>query len=146
MLTDDLKVLLGSTFVLYTKIHGFHFNVEGNDFPQYHEFLGDFYSEVHGTIDKIGEYIRILDSYTPGSLHRMIELSIIKEQVKIPRAMLMFDELAQDCVIMSELVKNIFDIATHNREQAIANFLADLQDLYGKKAWMIRSILKTARA
>lgn len=146
MLTDDLKTLLGSTFVLYTKIHGFHFNVEGNDFPQYHEFFGTFYEEVYGTIDRIGEYIRILGSYSPNSLSRMIELSVIPEQTKIPKTTLMFTELLEDSNKMTELVKQIFDVATSAREQSIANYMADLQDLYSKKAWMLRSILKPTRA
>ena len=73
MLADNLKVLLGSTFAFYVKIHGFHFNIEGDNFPQYHEFLGDFYTEVYGSIDPIGEYIRTLDSYAPGSLTRYAE-------------------------------------------------------------------------
>jgi len=47
---------------------------------------------------------------------------------------------------MVELVKTIFDVATETREQGIANYMADLQDLYSKKVWMLRSILKTARA
>jgi starvation-inducible DNA-binding protein len=146
MLVDNLKTLLGSTFVLYTKIHGFHFNVEGSDFPQYHEFLGSFYSEVYESIDTVGEHIRSLDSYTPGNLSRMLELSILQEQHKIPRAALMFEELLSDSSSMVELVKTIFDVATENREQGIANYMADLQDLYSKKVWMLRSILKTARA
>ena len=61
MLAEQLKILLGSTFVYYTKIHGFHFNVEGDNFPQYHEFLNTFYAETYATIDTIGEYIRSLD-------------------------------------------------------------------------------------
>ena len=43
MLADQLKVLLGSTFVVYTKTHGFHWNIEGPDFPQYHKFLKKMY-------------------------------------------------------------------------------------------------------
>ena len=146
MLVDNLKTLLGSTFVLYTKIHGMHFNVEGPDFPQYHEFLGDLYGEVYETIDTIGEYIRILDSYSPGSLSRMLELSIIEEQLKIPRAQLMFTELIGDFTKMIDLTKTIFDTASEEREQGISNYMADLQDMYSKKRWMIRSILKVERA
>jgi starvation-inducible DNA-binding protein len=145
MLSDNLKILLGSTFVEYTKIHGFHFNIEGSDFPQYHEFLNTFYSEVFETIDTIGEYIRTLGSYTPGGVSRMTELSIIQDQLKVPRAELMFAELLQDTEIIIELVKTIFNEASHAQEQGIANFMAELQDLYGKKAWMIRSILKRER-
>jgi starvation-inducible DNA-binding protein len=146
MLSDDLKVLLGSTFVLYTKIHTFHFNVEGPSFPQYHKFLKSFYEDTYETIDTIGEYIRSLDSYTPVNLARMLELSIIEEQTKIPRAELMFAELLTNTEQMIELVKQIFDVATEMKEQGISNFMADLQDLYSKKRWMISSILKKERA
>ena len=145
MLVDNLKVLLGSTFVEYTKIHGFHFNVEGSDFPQYHDFLNEYYGEVYATIDTIGEYIRVLDSYTPGGLMRMAELSVIQDQPKVPRAELMFSELLQDTEIMINLVEQIFNEAAEARQQGISNYMATLQDLYSKRRWMIRSILKRER-
>lgn len=146
MLTDDLKVLLGSTFVLYTKIHGFHFNVEGSQFLQYHEFLNIYYTEVYETIDKVGEYIRAQEAYAPGSLARMMELSVIHDQPKIPRATLMLEELLEDSAMMIGLVQRIFAIATEQNEQSIANYMAELQDLYAKKQWMLKSILKLDRA
>jgi len=145
MLSDNLKVLLGSTFVLYTKTHGFHWNIEGSNFPQYHKFLNKMYDEIYETIDTIAEYIRTLDSYSPGSLGRMLELSIIEEQYKIPRAELMLEELLIDCEKMIKLVTELFDVATQEKAQGIANYLAELQDLYSKKAWMIRATLKKSR-
>jgi starvation-inducible DNA-binding protein len=145
MLVENLKVLLGSTFVLYTKTHGFHWNIEGSNFPQYHKFLNKMYDEIYGTIDTIAEYIRTLGSYSPGSLGRMLELSLIEEQYKIPRAELMLEELLVDCEKMIKLVTELFDIATQEKAQGIANYLAELQDLYSKKAWMIRATLKKAR-
>jgi starvation-inducible DNA-binding protein len=145
MLVDNLKVLLGSTFMEYTKIHGFHFNVEGRDFPQYHKFLKKYYEEVYATIDPIGEYIRTLDSYTPGCVSRMMELSAIQDQPKIPRAELMFAELLQDSEIMINLAEQIFNEAADARQQGISNYMATLQDLYGAKRWMINSILKRDR-
>jgi starvation-inducible DNA-binding protein len=119
--------------------------VEGRDFPQYHAFYDVFYNEVSDTLDKIAEYIRILDHYTPGSLQRYSELTIIQDQTKIPRAELMFQETLADTEKMIELVITMFDVATNERQQGIANFMAELQDLYGKKAWMVRSILKVER-
>jgi len=145
MLDAQLKSLLGSTFVLYTKIHGFHFNIEGENFPQYHDFLNTYYGEVYETIDVIGEYIRTLDSYTPSSLSRMIELSVISEQSRIPRAELMFVELLADAEKMIEVSKTIFDSAAQIKEQGISNYMATLQDLYSKKRWMIKSILNKGR-
>jgi starvation-inducible DNA-binding protein len=146
MLADNLKTLLGSTFVVYTKTHGCHWNIEGPDFPQYHEFLKKMYENIYETIDTIAEYIRTLDSYSPGSLSRMLELSIIEEQYKIPRAELMLEELLENSETMTRLVVEIFDIATKQNAQGIANYMAELQDLYTKNAWMLRATLKKARA
>ena len=145
MLTDNLKVLLASTQAFAIKSQNFHWNVEGSNFPQYHEFFNTLYEDVNATIDPIAEYIRILGHYTPGSLSRYAELSIIQDQTKIPRAQLMFAELLQDCQTLSQLVVDMFDEATNERQQGIANYMAELQDLYGKKAWFINSTLKTER-
>jgi starvation-inducible DNA-binding protein len=145
MLSDNLKVLLASTQSFAIKSQNFHWNVEGSNFPQYHAFFDTLYGDISATIDPIAEYVRILGAYTPGSLTRYAELSIIQDQTKIPRAELMFAESLQDCETMTNLVVQMFDEATAERQQGIANYMAELQDLYGKKAWFIRSILKRER-
>jgi len=145
MLADNLKVLLASTQSFAIKTQNFHWNVEGSNFPQYHQFFDTMYGDVSDTIDKIAEYVRILGHYTPGSLTRYAELTIIQDQVKIPRAELMFVESLQDCEKMIQLVSAMFDEATAEKQQGIANYMAELQDLYAKKAWFIRSTLKRER-
>lgn len=145
MLSDSLKTLLASTQSFAIKSQNFHWNVEGSDFPQYHEFFDSLYGDVSGTIDKIAEYIRILGHYTPGSLTRYSELSVIQDQTKIPRAELMFQESLQDCETMIQLATQIFAEAANENQHGIENYMAELQDLYAKKAWFIRSILKKER-
>ena len=145
MLTEDLKILLASTNVLAIKAQNFHWNVEGSNFPQYHKFLQKYYENVYGSVDRIAEYIRALDAYTPGSLSRYAELSIIQDQTKIPRAKLMMEELYVDTQTMNQLVVDIFDVATQERQQGIANFMAERQDAFSKYGWQLRSILKTDR-
>ena len=145
MLSDSLKTLLASTQSFAIKSQNFHWNIEGSDFPQYHEFFDTLYGDVDGTIDRIAEYIRILGAYTPGSLTRYAELSVIQDQTKVPRAQLMFVESLKDCETMIQLVTQIFDEAANENQHGIENYMAELQDLYAKKAWFIRSILKTDR-
>lgn len=146
MLSENLKQLLGTTFVFYVKIHGFHFNVEGPDFPQYHEFLGDFYADVYGSIDKVGEYIRTLDAYSPGAVSRYQELSAIQDQVLVPRAELMMAELLRDNEIMIQCLNACFSAAEAENKQGIMDFLAQRLDSHEKWGWMLKSILKRARA
>ena len=146
MLTDTLKTILATAYALSIKAQNFHWNCEGPDFPQYHDFFGNFYEEVYGAIDRTAELIRQLDSYTPGSILRYAELSQIQDQTKIPRAMLMMEELYQDNAIILDMYKQAFHVAEEADEQGIANFIAERIDAHGKHQWMLRSILKTARA
>lgn len=147
MLADTLKTLLATSYAFSIKIQNFHWNVEGPDFPQYHKFLGDLYEEVYdNTIDRLAEVIRQLDSYAPGSLKRFSELSQIEDQLKIPRAELMFMELQEDNAKLLGMYKQAFHVAEQADEQGIANFMAERIDAHSKWQWQLRSILKTARA
>ena len=147
MLADALKVLLATSYAFVIKTQNFHWNVEGPDFPQYHQFLGDLYEEVYdNTIDKCAELIRQLDSYTPGSITRFAELSQIGDQIKIPRSELMIAELYEDNNKILALYKDAFNIAEQENEQGIADFIASRIDAHGKHNWMLRSILKASRA
>ena len=61
MLADALKTLLATSYAFVIKAQFFHWNVEGPDFPQYHDFFGSYYEEVYGnTIDKLAEIIALL--------------------------------------------------------------------------------------
>ena len=142
MLSDNLKVLLASTNSLSIKAQNFHWNVEGDNFPQYHDFFGNFYEEVYSSVDRIAEYIRTLDSYAPGSLTRYAELTIIEDQTKIPRPNLMFAELLSDNGKMIDLLNGCFVSAEEENKQGIANFIAERLDAHEKHSWMLRSILK----
>lgn len=146
MLKDELKTVLGTTFVFYVKAAGFHWNIEGPDFPQYHSFLGDLYTEVYGSIDKMAEIIRQLDSYAPGALSRYSELSAIEEQTQIPRAELMMMELYKDNQTLLDVLNTAFAAAEEENRQGIANFIAERIDAHSKYEWMLRSILKKDRA
>ena len=97
MLKDDLKTLLATEYAFVIKAQFFHWNVEGPDFAQLHEFFGELYEEVYGnSIDRTAEFIRVLDDYAPGSLERFTELSQIAGQLRVPRARLMIEELLGD--------------------------------------------------
>jgi starvation-inducible DNA-binding protein len=142
MLSDNLKVLLASVNSLSIKVQYFHWNVEGDNFPQYHDFFGNLYQEVYSSVDKIAEYIRTLDTFAPGSLSRYAELTIIEDQLKVPRPNLMFAELLSDNDKMIDLLNVCFRSAEEENKQGIANFIAERLDAHEKHSWMLRSILK----
>ena len=141
-LIQQMKVILGTNFGLYFKAHTFHWNVEGPDFAQYHEFLGDFYQSVFENVDPIAEHIRALGSYAPTSLPRMLELSDITDSEMIPSGLNMMAQLKEDNDRYIVHLRAGIAVADMANEPAVGNFLQDLLDQHQKKSWMLRSFIK----
>ena len=146
MLADDLKTLLASEYAFAIKSQYFHWNVEGSHFRSYHKFFEELYLEIsENAIDQIAEYIRTLDTYTPGSFERFAELSVIQGQLKVPRAMIMMQELLEDNFKLEAILKQSFESAQAEKNRGIENFIAERLDAHAKHRWMLKSFLKESR-
>ena len=142
MLADTLRKIISDSYVLYFKAHSFHWNVEGPDFAQYHEFLNNFYEEVFQSIDVYAELVRTLDQYAPTSLKRLLELSEINEETTIPQAVSMLKILKDDNNQFLTTLVQAYDEAEKASEFGISNYLQDRIQAHEKHAWMLRSITK----
>jgi starvation-inducible DNA-binding protein len=142
MLIDELKKVHADAFTFYLKAHYYHWNVEGPNFPQYHDFLQNLYQEVFASVDSIAELIRTLDSYAPGTLTRLKELTSIEETDDVPDAMTMMSRLLQENNILRASLLTAYRTAESTGEVGISNFLQDRIQAHEKHAWMLRSILK----
>ena len=141
-LVEIMKKVLADTFAMYLKSHNYHWNVEGSNFPQYHEFFGNLYEELHGAVDPIAEHIRTLDAYAPGSFSRFMELTDIQDETSIPLGTDMARKLLSDNQIVLNTLNMAFNLANSFEQNGLANFLADRIDIHKKHAWMLRSISK----
>ena len=142
MLIDELKKVHADAFTFYLKAHFYHWNVEGPDFPQYHDFLQNLYQEVFASVDTLAELIRTLDSYAPGTLTRLKELTTIEETDDVPDAKTMMSRLLQENNILRASLLTAYTTADTTGEVGISNFLQDRIQAHEKHAWMLRSILK----
>ena len=141
-LIEQMKTILGTTFGLYFKAHSYHWNIEGPDFAQYHDFLGNFYTAVFANVDPIAEHIRALDSYAPVALSRMLELSDVEETDIIPPALTMLLNLKNDNERYMMHLRAGIAAAESANEPAVGNFLQEILDQHQKQSWMLRSFTK----
>ena len=118
--------------------------MEGPDFAQYHKFLGKLYAEVWAAVDHVAEHIRALDIYAPGSLKRFSELSTVADQLMVPRAELMFEELLGDNQRVIDSLEAAYHLAGDHL--GLQNFLQDRIDVHEKHGWQIRAIGRSSRA
>lgn len=142
MLLDELKKVHADAFTFYLKAHYYHWNVEGPNFPQYHEFLQDLYTELWNSVDDIAEKIRQLGGYAPSSLSELMSHTMVTENTGTLSAEEYMARLvdANDLVLASLLMS--YKEAEAATEIGVSNFIQDRVMAHQKHGWMLKAILK----
>lgn len=138
-LEETMKRLLASTFSLYLKAHNYHWNVTGPNFAQYHEFFGELYEEVHGSVDTTAEEIRKLGAFAPGSLSRFSEMTVVEDELVIPEPAMMFRRLSRDNKAVIGLLYQACELADAANKRGLVNYLEDRISTHEKHQWMLDS-------
>lgn len=140
-LKETLKVALADTFAMYWKAHEFHWNVEGQNFSEYHDFFGSLYEELWNALDVIAEQIRMQKTYVP-SLERLLSMKTISVSTGPVDASAMMKALVQD----NKAVVNSLTIAYTTAEEAgefgLSNILQDRISAHKKHGWMLEAFTK----
>jgi starvation-inducible DNA-binding protein len=141
-LVQAMKKSLADTFAFYLKAQGFHWNVEGPNFPQYHALFDTIYNEVYGSIDRFAEEIRAMDAYAPASFARFSELTSLQDEIQILNAQGMLAKLLADNDVVLASLEQAYELAEVAHNHGLSNFLAERQDAHKKHAWQLRATLK----
>lgn len=141
-LVSQLRQVMANNFVFYFKAHSFHWNVEGPDFPQYHEFLEGVYTNAFGAVDRIAEQIRALGEYAPMSLNEMLNASSLIENTSQRNALSMISILSDDNQNILGGLLATQKMADAANQVGLSNYLQDLYDSHKKLAWMLSAIQK----
>lgn len=142
-LINMLKTWQANTVVFKSTAHGFHWNVEGPLFTQYHAFFKEIYEDVDDTIDTVSEWLRKFDIVAPYTLTDFVSnnnYGDVQLDSNSPVAMTR-QLLAMNEKMISD-IKVMFDEATLQKEQGLANFLAERQDKHEFWGWWLRASLK----
>ena len=140
-LPDCLQCLLGDVFTMYTTAHGFHWNVTGPNFPQFHKLFGKIYQNVFESIDPIGENIVKLGQFVKFRLPDLVATRMADDtEVQTGDGVLLAAELldVNDDVLAS--LNRVFVEATNANEQGIVNFIAGRIDEHQTIAWQLRAV------
>jgi starvation-inducible DNA-binding protein len=137
-----LKKLLADNVALGMKAQGYHWNVESDDFHQFHEFFGEIYKDFHEATDTYAEWIRMLKGYSPYRLTDFFDLSTIGEAVIVgdPQPMLvdLYDEVEKHI----EDLKVAGGVANQFMENGLMDFLAARQTASQKFCWQLRASIE----
>lgn len=146
-LVSQLKDALGDAVVMSFLARGAHWNVQGVNFQQFHDFFGSIYEDLTDSIDPIAENIRKVNASAPFLLTDFIEADYPEgyNTASVDPTELSTVLYKANCDT-KESLQGAFDAATAANEQGIANFLAERLDMHSKWQWQLRSIIGDAAA
>ena len=142
-LVAALKILQANLTFMYYKVHSYHWNVEGIEFSQFHDFYADLYGDIYNSIDPVAENIRKLGEFTPISISELYNFKTVEENNV--RVDLIKDQLATLIVDNDKVIESlnkVFALATAANKQGLCNFIADRLDTHAKHGWMLRASAK----
>jgi DNA-binding ferritin-like protein len=142
LMVGVLEHLLSDTVSFYFRAHGYHWNVKGQDFSQFHELFGEIYEDAYGSIDPLAENILKLGYKAPFNLGEFMSMRSIQDSEGVamtPQALTA--DLARANDVLIDQLKAAFDVVTAANEQGIADFLAGRIDSHMGWAWKLKSSL-----
>ena len=137
-----LKKLLGETYALYAKTHGYHWNVTGPRFNELHAMFMTQYTELWAALDEIAERIRALGSPAPGSYTQFAERASVKEDTTVPKAEDMIKNLVADFGKVVESARAVVRAGEAAGDDASVDLGVRRIELHEKGAWMLGAHLE----
>jgi len=137
-LAGHLAEVLSDAVVMSHVAHGYHWNVKGKDFSQFHDFFGEIYEDIQGSIDPIAENILKIGYDAPFSLQDFMQRTSCKQEpVRSGDPIRMVSSLMQMNEQILACLNSAFKAAEACYEQGIMDFLAGRIDMHKKWHWQL---------
>jgi starvation-inducible DNA-binding protein len=141
-IAQQLKAVLGDTYVLYLKTHIFHWNVVGPRFAEFHSLFETQYRALWETLDELAERIRSLGEFAPNSGGEMLKAASLKETAAQSHTdMEMIKALLADNETIIKTVRKALEAAEKGGDEATVDLMVGRLGYHEKTAWMLRAHL-----
>ena len=138
---EALRNVLGDTYALYVKTHGYHWNVTGPRFKSLHELFMQQYTELWTALDELAERLRALGKFAPGSTEEILSSATIKPDNGVPDAEDMINNLVRGHETLAEVARKGVEAAENDGDVVTADLLTQRAAISEKAAWMLRASL-----
>ncbi len=126
--------------VLYTKIHNYHWFVNGPHFFELHQKLEELYKEVTSNYDELAERLLAIGEKPVATLKEYLELTTIEEATGNENTEDMVQSVISDFEKLSEEFLEIIEVA-EQEDPVTADMLTGMKKSLNKHAWMLRAYL-----
>lgn len=128
-----------STYAVLIKSQVAHWNVEGENFLQYHELFGTIYREIEASIDTFAEHIRAVHGYVKVGFMELEQHSAIKTSPTDDNYVL--DLLKYNNELIN-ILSGLYEICEEQGMHGFSAFISDRIDAHTKHSWMLEATAK----
>jgi starvation-inducible DNA-binding protein len=143
ILIHHLNAQLATAWIIGFNAKRYHWMVSGPHFRDYHLRFDDLHGAVDGTIDELGERIRILGGtpiHAPSQMEAQSAVKASNPKKKLdPRAMLA-EALASEEKVIGLMHEGI-DLASREHDHGTADLLTRFVQVHQKEAWFLREMM-----
>ncbi|OBV28335.1 DNA starvation/stationary phase protection protein [Helicobacter sp. CLO-3] len=139
---EHLRRLQADSIVLYMKVHNYHWNVRGIDFPAAHKALEGIYDDFADMFDDLAERIVQLDGTPVVTLAEALKLTKIKEESKTSfTSKEVLKEVLKIYKHLHEDFESLAKLADKDDDRVTASYCDDKLASLEKAIWMTNAQL-----
>ncbi len=140
---EGLNQYLANLFVLYAKLHNYHWNVVGMNFFDIHEKTEELYEFVDAEIDRIAERVLMLGCNPVASLEEALKLTTLEEAPSVDfLSKTIAKNVIKDFTKVLKEIRRVAGIAGENKDEYTIVLLGDAIGFFEKAIWMFSAYLR----
>ncbi|SHF53454.1 Dps family protein [Ornithinibacillus halophilus] len=137
-LINFLNQLLSNYFVLYVKLHRYHWFVQGHHFFQLHELFEEMYEQIAKDLDEVAERILAIDGKPFAVMTQYLEHTTLVEASADDQEEEIISQLMNDYKqLIREMKETGLSLADDYKDEPTSDLLITLQGRYEKYVWML---------
>jgi starvation-inducible DNA-binding protein len=127
--------------ILYTKLHNFHWFVQGEAFFTLHQKFEELYTEAADHLDALAERVLTLQGRPLATLKEALQSASVQEAAGGENARQMAEQVIRDFDILTRELEEGIRLTDGSGDEATGDLLLSIQSSLQKHQWMLRSFL-----
>ncbi|MEN2766367.1 Dps family protein [Ornithinibacillus xuwenensis] len=137
-LVNFLNQLLSNQFVMYVKLHRYHWFIQGRHFFQLHALFEEMYSKFASDLDTVAERILMIDGKPLATMSKYLKEATLVEANADDKEDEIMEQLMEDYKqLISEIREQGFHLADERSDEPTKDLLVSLLGSYEKYIWML---------
>lgn len=139
-LINFLNQLLSNYFVMYVKLHRYHWFVQGRHFFQLHAKFEEMYETIAADLDEIAERILMIDGKPLAAMQKYVKETTLEEATADDKENELISQLCKDYKqIIQEIKEKGLGLTEEMNDEPTNDLLTGLQYTLEKYVWMLNA-------